>query len=348
MKEIIIRQPDDWHAHLRIGNLMENIINLFNVYGRVVCMGNLAEPLDNLQKIIAYRNSIASLATFLPIIGVVLTKNSTAEEWTKIANLLCGRVFIKYLPQGVTTNSESGIVWPELKNFYPILELAQDRRIPLLIHAEIDKDPKTGVLIPEINREKAAVPYVKESALAFPKLIINIEHVSTSAMLNLIGVHDNLSGSISPNHLIHRYEDVFDNHGNIINVHRYFKPVAKKEHDRKAVVEAALSGSRKFFFGSDSAPHFQADKKNFKRAGAFNALTNLAYLCEFYEMHDAMEKFEPFVSGYGAKRYGLPQNLGKIKLRRQDWQVPFVYNGIVPDLAGRTMKWQVVEIRHEI
>lgn len=139
MNEISIRQPDDWHAHLRDGNLLETVVELFNIYGRVVCIGNLVDPIDNLHKIISYRSNILSSADFLPIIGAMLTKNSTLEKWIKIANLLYGRVFIKYLPEAVTTNSESGIAWPELKNFYPILGLAQDRRIPFLIHAEIGR-----------------------------------------------------------------------------------------------------------------------------------------------------------------------------------------------------------------
>ena len=50
MDEITFRQPDDWRTHLRIGNLMANIINLFNVYGRVVCMGNLKDPVDTAKK----------------------------------------------------------------------------------------------------------------------------------------------------------------------------------------------------------------------------------------------------------------------------------------------------------
>lgn len=343
MNEITIRQPDDWHVHLRLGNLMENTANLFNVYGRIVCMGNLADSIDNLHKIISYRSNILSSVDFLPIIGAMLTKNSTLEKWIKIANLLYGgRVFIKYLPEGVTTNSESGIAWPELKNFYPILELAQNRRIPFLIHAEIDRDTKTGKLIPEIAREKAAVPYVEKLSRDFPGLIINIEHVSTRAMIELIKAHDNLSGSISPNHLIHGYGDVFDEQGNLLNVHKYFKPVAKTEDDQAAVIAAALSGNKKFFFASDSAPHYQADKEKFKKAGAFNALTNLPYLCEFFEKHKALEKFEPFVSEYGARRYGFPLNDKTIKLKLETWTVPLIYRGIVPDLAGRTMKWKKV------
>ena len=343
MTEISIRQPDDWHAHLRIGSLSESVIDLFNVYGRVVCMGNLADPIDNLHKIISYRSNILSSVDFLPIIGAMLTKNSTLEKWIKITNLLYGRVFIKYLPEGVTTNSESGIAWPELENYYPILELAQDRRIPFLIHAEIDRDLKTGELIPEIAREKAAVPYVEKLARDFPELIINIEHVSTRAMVDLIMTHDNLSGSISPNHLAHRYEDVFDEQGNLFNVHKYFKPVAKAKYDQAAIIAAALSGDKKFFFASDSAPHYQADKEKFQKAGAFNALTNLTYLCEFFAEHNALEKFEPFVSESGARRYGFPLNDRTIKFRRETWTVSLIYRGIVPDLAGRIMKWKVIE-----
>ena len=343
MKKIIIRRPDDWHAHLRWGNLINSVISLFNVYGRVVCMGNLSDPVDNRKKIIDYRNKIICLGNFLPIIGAILTKNSTVEEWTKITNLLYDRVFIKYLPEGVTTNSELGITWPELKNFYPILELAQDRKIPFLVHAEIDRDLKNKKLIPEIDREKAAIPFIKELAQTFPSLIINVEHVSTGAMINLIRTHSNLSGSISPNHLIHNYSDVYNKRGNIINVHKYFKPVAKTKADQDAVIEAALSGNPKFFFSSDSAPHFQEDKEKFKKAGAFNALTNLSILCEFFVDYGKLDKFEPFVSRYGARRYGFPLNDGIIKFQRQDWQVPLIYRGIVPDLAGRTMKWQIVE-----
>ena len=343
MKEITIRQPDEWHAHLREKDLMLKVISLFNIYGRVVCMGNLTDPIDNLKKIIAYRNKLVCLSNFLPIIGAMLTKNSTLEEWTKITDLLYGRIFIKYIPKGVTTNSELGIAWPELKNFYSILELAQAKKIPFLIHAEIDKNPKTKKSISEINRERAAIPFVKELARTFPNLIINIEHVSTEAMVKLIKAHKNLSGSISPNHLIHRYEDVFDEQGKLVNVHGYFKPVAKTKTDQHAIIEAALSGDPKFFFGSDSAPHLQTDKENFKRAGAFNALTNLSFLCEFFADHQAIEKFEPFISEYGAKRYGFPLNQKVIRLQRQYWQVPSIYRGIVPDLAGKTMEWKIVE-----
>lgn len=342
MNEITIRQPDDWHAHLRDGNLLKTVVELFNVYGRVVCMGNLADPIDNLHKIISYRSNILSSADFLPIIGAMLTKNSTLEKWIKIANLLYGRVFIKYLPEGVTNNSESGIAWPKLEEYYPILELAQDRRIPFLIHAEIDRDQKTGELIPEIDREKAAVPYVEKLARDFPELIINIEHVSTRAMIELIKAHDNLSGSISPNHLIHGYGDVFDEQGKMLNVHKYFKPVAKNPDDRAAVIAVTLSGNPKFFFASDSAPHLQADKEKFQKAGAFNALTDLAYLGEFFAEHKALEKFEPFVSEYGARRYGFPLNDRTIKFRRETWTVPKIFNGIVPDLAGIKMKWKRV------
>lgn len=343
MDKIIIRQPDDWHAHLREDELLKAVINLFNVYGRVVCMGNLADPIDNLEKIIVYRNKILYWSIFTPVIGAMLTKRSTLEEWIRIANSLYGRIFIKYLPEGVTNNSESGIAWPELKNFYPILELAQDRRIPFLIHAEIDRDQKTGELIPEIDREKATVPYVKKLARDFPRLIINIEHISTRAMINLIMAHKNLSGSISPNNIAHGYGDVFNEQGIIINVHKYFKPVAKNPDDQAAVIAAALSGNPKFFFASDSAPHYRADKEKFQKAGAFNALTNLAYLCEFFTKHEALEKFEPFVSEYGARRYGFPLNDRTIKFRRETWTVPKIFNGIVPNLAGREMEWKVVE-----
>jgi len=341
---IIMRQPDDWHAHLREFDLLKEVIDLFNIYGRVVCMGNLADPVDDAEKTFDYSHKLFG-HDFLPIIGVMLTKNMTVDKLATLVNLFHGQFFLKYMPEGITTNSELGIPWLELRGFYPVIRLAEYRQIPLLIHAEISQNPETGELIEEIDREKAAVPLVAELAEAFPRAIINIEHVSTAAMLNLIRDYDNLSASISPNHLVHGYDDVFDSRGNIINIHKYFKPVAKKKQDQKAVIRAALSGSRKFFFGSDSAPHFQADKESFKRAGGFNALTNLAYLAEFFEKHDALdERFEDLVSNNGAAKYSFPLNTQKIVLRRRHWTVPQDYHGIVPDLSGRDMHWQVEKI----
>lgn len=340
---VTMRQPDDWHTHPREANLMEDIIGLFNIYGRVVCMGNLSEPVDGLQKYITYWNNLIKKGRFQPIIGVMLTKNLTVDKLATLLNIFYGQFFLKYMPQGITTNSEHGIPWEELKNYYQVLQLAEHRRIPILLHAEADKYPKTGELIPEIGREEAAIPYVAKLARDFPGAIINVEHVSTRAMIDVIRGHRNLSGSISPNHLFHRYEDVFDAQSKLINVHKYFKPVAKRKVDWNMVRAVALSGDPRFFFGSDSAPHLQSDKEKFQKAGAFNALTNLAYLCEFFEENGALdERFENFVSNNGAARYRFPLNTGTVKLRRQNWQVPNNYHGIVPDLAGRIMTWQVV------
>lgn len=262
---IVMRRPDDWHAHMRVDELMAAVIGLFNIYGRVVCMGNLEDAVDTAKKAFKYFLQINEKADFLPIIGVMLTKNSTVEEWIKIIDLLEGRIFIKYLPQGVTTNSESGVAWQELENYYKILELAEKWQIPILLHAEMDKDPKTGTLIPEINREEAAISEVAKLARTFRDAIINVEHVSSRYMVGIIHAYPNLSGSISLNHLIHEYEDVFDDKGKLINVHKYFKPVAKRKADRDMIIATALSGSPKFFFGSDCAPHFRTDKKNFKK-----------------------------------------------------------------------------------
>ncbi len=343
MKEILLRQPDDWHAHLREGSLMESVIDLFNVYGRVVCMGNLAEPVDTAEKALAYRKKLSTLGNFMPIIGIMLTKNSTVKKWESIIDQFDKLAFIKYLPKGLTTNSQLGIPWTELENYCPILELAQNKKIPLLIHAETDYSFMTDEKLDEIYREEETVAFIEEMALALPEMKINIEHVSTAAMINLIKKYDNLSGSISPNHLIHCYEDVFDENGELINAYKYFKPVAKNQNDRDAVITATLSGDEKFFFGSDAAPHLKIDKEVHGKAGAFNALTNLAYLCEFFEKQGAMDKFEPFVSEHGARRYGFPLNTEIIRLKKQAWEVPAVYRGIVPDLAGRKMEWQIVE-----
>lgn len=343
---IEFRQPDDWHAHLREGELMKKVINLFNVYGRVVCMGNLADPVDDLEKTVAYQSKLLSLCGFSPIIGIMLTKNSTLDKLASLANVLFGRsfFFLKYMPEGITTNSGLGIPWPELKKFYPILKFAEYRYIPIMIHAETDRNPKTGLPVDQLWREDAAVCLVEELAHDLPNAIINVEHVSTPDMIELIKRKSNLSGTISPNHLVHCRDSVFEKDGTK-KIHQYFKPIAKHDFYQKRIIEEALSGNPKFFFGSDSAPHERADKESRNLAGAFNALTNLAYLAELFEENKALDKFEGFVSIYGARRYCLPLNQGSIRLKRRSWIVPEEYCGIVPDLAGRIMKWQITKVK---
>ena len=132
-----------------------------------------------------------------------------------------------------------------------------------------------------------------------------------------------------------------------IRPHYYCLPVLKRETHREALVAAAISGSSKFFLGTDSAPHAQHTKENACGcAGCYTAHAAIEFYAEAFEQAGALNKLEGFASFYGADYYGLPRNTQRITLRKEEWQVPatvgFGEHLLVPLRAGEMMKWKLV------
>ena len=175
----------------------------------------------------------------------------------------------------------------------------------------------------------------------FPKLKIVLEHISTEAAVRSVETLKNVAATITVHHLRLTLDDVV---GGLISPHNFCKPIAKRPHDREVLLMAATSGNPKFFYGGDSAPHLKSRKECSQGcAGIFNAPVALPMLTQIFDEHDALEFLEDFVSKFGAKFYGLPQNPETIELIKQDWVVPEEYDGIVPFMAGQTLHWQVAE-----
>lgn len=97
----------------------------------------------------------------------------------------------------------------------------------------------------------------------------------------------------------------------------------EKETDRVALLEAATSGDRRFFLGTDSAPHgIGAKESACGCAGCFTGYAALELYATAFESVDKLGQLASFASRFGADYYRLPYNQGEVLLTRSTWQLP--------------------------
>ena len=320
MKIIKIIKPDDWHVHFREGEVLKKIVPFTSkLFGRAIIMPNLIPPVTNKTKCVQYRNEIISQigknTDFKPCMTIYLT------ESTNIDDLICAYknndVFaVKLYPSGATTNSKQGI-----KNFekiFPILEAMEDNDIPLLIHGEVSDS-----MVDVFDREKIFLDTILTSIIErFSKLRITLEHITTNESVEFINdCADNIKASITLHHLCSNRNDML---GDGINPHLYCKPILKRINHQKKLIEVATSGSEKYFYGSDSAPHFKKDKESSCGcAGVFNTINSIQTLAQIFENYNSLDNLEKFVSKNGALHYKLPFNEKKIQLIKKNSPLKF-------------------------
>jgi dihydroorotase len=153
-----------------------------------------------------------------------------------------------------------------------------------------------------------------------------------------MGSGDTIAATVTPQHLIINRNAIF---AGGLRPHAYCLPVAKREEHRLAVRKAAVSGSPKFFLGTDSAPHTrEAKESSCGCAGIFNAPFALESYVTVFEEEGALDTFEAFASENGARFYALPLNEGTITLERVEVEVPEQIGGVVPFHAGETLRWK--------
>lgn len=355
-----IRKPDDFHCHLRQksqGRIFTTAVKFQSKYfARSVAMGNTVPAITTADDACSYKRDILSVVpagyNFEPVMTVMLTKRTTPEVVSEAAKQ--GIRVLKYIPEGVSTNSEESVSLEKLPDYYPVLEAAQDERMVFSGHWEslCDRD---GRVLNDMDRETAAIPTLSRTANSFPELRIVVEHASTIEMINYVkSSPPNIGCTLTLHHSLLDYQDVCDNRGRIKNPHYYCKPILKSVRDRMAVREAMTSGNKHFFLGTDTAPHLKSAKgKNPPAAGIFSAPVAVALLAEVFEESCRMSSspclegmkrdMAKFASENGADFYDLPRNTRTITLVKKEWTVPSDYNGIVPLMAGRTLRWQVAE-----
>tara|TARA_B100001769_G_scaffold260423_1_gene241034 strand:+ start:91 stop:1125 length:1035 start_codon:yes stop_codon:yes gene_type:complete len=342
LNSLEILQPDDWHVHLREGDMLKMVTNFSSrINNRCVVMPNTIEPITDTNKAIFYKNEItkASSTNFEPLIPCYLTESLDVENFRMG---LQKKFFFgaKLYPANATTNSKSGV--SNITNIYKLFEILEEEDSPLLIHGE-----KVSENIDIFDREKHFIDdELVKIRDKFPKLRIVLEHVSTEYGVKFIKSNKNIAGSITPHHMLLTKEDVFFD--NKINPHHFCMPVVKNENDLIELRNAACNNNSKFFLGTDSAPHpIQKKTSNLSsKPGIFSAPCSLELYAEIFDQENALNNLETFSSINGPKFYKLHQNTKKIKLVKKEWIVPdfSTYKNIKVKnfYANKKINWKLV------
>ncbi len=342
MQELIIQTPDDWHLHFRDGDMLsETVAATARCFRRAIVMPNLVPPITNAPMAIEYKNRIMNAVPdknqFDPLMTLYLT-NLTSSQ-TIIEAKKAGILAVKYYPAGATTNSDAAV--KKIEVLYPVLQTMSDEGMILLIHGEV-----TEANIDIFDREQVFIETILDKIVhSFPDLKMVLEHITTKEAVEFVGqADDNIAATITPQHLILNRNDILVGG---IRPHHYCLPILKRNIHQQALREVVVTGSNKFFLGTDSAPH----EKNRKEAacgcaGCYSAWSALELYAQVFDALDVLDKLEGFASHYGADFYGLPRNDGTVTLIKQSWQVPqeiILPNGrlIVPFFAGETLQWKV-------
>lgn len=338
---LVIRQPDDWHVHLRDGAMLETVAAYTaRQFARAIIMPNLTPPVITVAAAEAYRDrilkAVPSELQFTPLMTCYLTDSIDLAEVSK--GFTAG-VFTacKLYPANATTNSTFGV--SDVKNIYGVLEEMQRIGMPLLVHGEV-----TDSHVDIFDREAVFIERVMKQVVAdFPGLKVVFEHITTADAASFVMESgDNIGATITPQHLTYNRNAMLVGG---IRPHFYCLPVIKREEHRLALRKVATSGSPKFFLGTDSAPHTKDAKENACGcAGVFNAPFAMESYAKTFEEEGALDKLEAFASENGPRFYGLPLNERRIVLERAPTTVPDYVEGggnrLVPFLAGETLDWR--------
>lgn len=338
---LTIRRPDDWHVHLRDGDILKGVLPYTaRQFARAIVMPNLSPPVIRAADGTAYRDRImAALPAgmdFTPLMTAYLTNGTDADD---LAAGFTDGIFTaaKLYPAHATTNSAHGVT--DIANIYGVLERMQAIDMPLLIHGEVtDHD------VDIFDREAVFIERTLNKVVRdFPELRIVFEHITTAEAVDfVVASGPNIGATITPQHLHINRNAMF---AGGIRPHAYCLPVAKREKHRLALRKAAVSGNPKFFLGTDSAPHAVSAKESACGcAGIFNAPFAIESYALVFEEEGALEKLEGFASEFGPRFYRLPLNEGQITLTKTPVEVPLSVdaNGtpVSPFHAAETIGWK--------
>lgn len=343
LNSITITRPDDWHLHLRDGDGLRSVLpHTANQFARAIIMPNLRPPVTTTEQALAYRKRIMAALpkgmNFKPLMTLYLTDITTPEEIRRAKQ--SGLVHaVKLYPAGATTNSDAGVT--DLKLCYKALEALQEVGMPLLMHGEV-----TNLEIDIFDREavfidKVLLPLRRD----LPELRIVFEHITTKEAAEYVeSAPGQIAATITPHHLLYNRNVIFQGG---IRPHYYCLPVLKREINRKALVAAAISNSKRFFAGTDSAPHSKESKENpCGCAGCYTALHAMELYAQAFDHAGALNQLEGFASFNGPDFYRLPRNKDQVTLKRESWvipeSVPFGGTTVVPLAGGESIEWKLL------
>ncbi|MDH3761076.1 MAG: dihydroorotase [Gammaproteobacteria bacterium] len=341
MNSLTIITPDDWHLHLRDTPYLQAVVaDTARQFGRAIVMPNLDPPVRSCEDALAYRQRILAALpannSFEPLMTLYLTDNTRVQDIEAASDspYIHGA---KLYPAGATTNSDAGVT--DLGRLERVFEAMQKHRFMLQIHGEA-----TSPEVDLFDREKVFIDQsLQRIRRDFPELPIVFEHITTRDAVDYVcAAERNLAATITPHHLLINRNAIFQGG---IRPHHYCLPVAKREQHRQALLAAACSGDRRFFAGTDSAPHArQAKESACGCAGIYSAHSALELYAEAFELTGDFTHFENFMSRHGADYYGLPQNRGSVRLEQESWtlpaSLPYPDGELIPFRATETLRWK--------
>tara|TARA_Y100001973_G_scaffold5746_1_gene8033 strand:- start:3180 stop:4214 length:1035 start_codon:yes stop_codon:yes gene_type:complete len=341
MQELTLPRPDDWHLHLRDEELLATTVPATaRVFGRAVIMPNLVPPVTTVEQAMGYRQRILAQRpegnSFRPLMALYLTQQ-TSVDTVRAAAENADVIGFKLYPSGATTNSAAGVT--DIEALDEVFAAMAELQVPLLVHGEV-----TAAEIDIFDREKVFIDTKLRPLLArHSDLKLVLEHITTSDAVDFVLEQgSNVAATITPQHLLMNRNDLLVGG---IRPHNYCLPILKRREHQEALQRAAVSGSPKFFLGTDSAPHGQSKKEAACGcAGCYSAPAAIELYAEFFERMNALDKLADFASHFGADFYGYERADEQIKLVRSEWTVPATVDTaigpMVPYWANEALQWR--------
>ncbi len=339
---VTITRPDDCHLHVRDGDALACVVpHTAARFARAIIMPNLRPPVTTTAQALLYQQRILSAVppglAFLPLMTLYLTDDLNADEIKRARD--AGVVAVKLYPAGATTNSDAGVT--DIRKTYATLDAMQREGMPLLLHGEV-----TSHAIDVFDREAVFIEtQLMPLRQDFPELKMVLEHITTHEAVQYVLACDRwTAATITAHHLLFNRNAIF---AGGLRPHYFCLPVLKRETHRQTLLSAATCGSRKFFLGTDSAPHaIHLKENNSGCAGCYTAFSAMELYAQAFDAVGAIDKLEAFASFYGADFYGLPRNTGTLTLRRESWRLPDSFplgqDQLKPLCSGETLAWRVV------
>ncbi|UEO00685.1 dihydroorotase [Acidiferrobacter thiooxydans] len=342
-------RPDDWHVHLRDEALLRAVLpDTVRRFARAIVMPNLKSPVRTVAEARAYRERILAArpagSAFEPLMTLYLTDNTPVAEIerARASGFVHG---VKYYPAGATTHSDFGVT--DIGRCDDALAAMEALSLPLLVHGEV-----TDSAVDVFDREAVFIDRILQRIVArFPNLKIVLEHVTTRDGVEFVmAAPATVAATLTAHHLLLNRNAMF--HGGI-RPHAYCLPVLKRERHREALVAAAVSGSPKFFLGTDSAPHVRRTKEAACGcAGVYTAHAGIELYAEVFKAAGALAKLEGFASLHGPAFYGLAANRERITLIEESWPVAAAIDlapagmddTLVPFRAGESVGFRIAEV----
>lgn len=343
MDSINIIKPDDWHIHLRDGEaLQRTVTDAARQFSRAIVMPNLVPPVTKVEDAYAYRKRIIQQIPqgnqFNPLMTLYLTDNTSPQEIEDAVKSGFVKA-VKLYPSGATTNSDSGVT--DIFALAPVFKVMEELDLPLLIHGEV-VDSSVDIF----DREKYFIDQVLCKLIAaYPRLRIVMEHITTKdAVEFILQTEHPIAATITAHHLLFNRNDLLVGG---IKPHFYCLPILKRNTHQQSLLEAATSGSPRFFLGTDSAPHsFEKKESACGCAGCYTAYSAIELYAMAFDQVGKIDQLENFASINGPTFYQLPINTETIQLKKKPWTLPksldFGDSVITPLLSGEEITWQRV------